>query len=82
LTRADRLALVDALLERALDERRAMPFIRPQRADILPAGLLVIDEACESLGIDAVTVSIDDLLVGYLRSDAYAATAAPAATRR
>jgi exopolyphosphatase/guanosine-5'-triphosphate,3'-diphosphate pyrophosphatase len=74
---ADRIALVDALLARDLEARRAMPFIRPQRADILPTGVIVIDEACAMLGIDTVTVSVDDLLAGYLRSPAYAATARP-----
>lgn len=63
---ADRIELVDALLARDLDARRALPFIRPQRADILPAGLLVIDEACRLLQVDAVRVSGDDLLAGYL----------------
>ena len=43
-----------------------MPHIRPQRADILPAGLIVVDEACRLLGADAFTVSEADLLLGYL----------------
>ena len=66
-----RAQLIDALLGRSLEQRRAMPFIRPQRADILPAGLIVVDEACALLDIDTVSVSIDDLLAGYLRSPAY-----------
>ena len=80
MTHADRIALIDALLARALDERKAMAFIRPQRADILPAGLLIIDEACTRLAIDTIAVSIDDLLLGYLRSDEYAATATSVST--
>jgi exopolyphosphatase/guanosine-5'-triphosphate,3'-diphosphate pyrophosphatase len=71
MSHGQRLSLIDALLARTLDERKAMPFIRPQRADILPAGLLIIDEACDALGIDAVTVSVDDLLAGYLASAEY-----------
>ena len=63
---ADRIRLVDMLLARDLDARRALPFIRPQRADILPAGILVVDEACRLLQVDAVRVSVDDLLAGYL----------------
>jgi exopolyphosphatase/guanosine-5'-triphosphate,3'-diphosphate pyrophosphatase len=66
-----RAGLIDALLARDLEERRAMPFIRPQRADILPAGIIVVDEACRSLGVDPVRVSVDDLLAGYLFSAAY-----------
>lgn len=68
---AHRAALVDALLARDLEARRAMPFIRPQRADILPAGIILVDEACRQLEIDSVRVSVDDLLAGYLYSDAY-----------
>jgi exopolyphosphatase/guanosine-5'-triphosphate,3'-diphosphate pyrophosphatase len=65
---AQRTGLQDALLARDLDARKAMPHIRPQRADILPAGIAIIDEACRILGIADVTVSVDDLLAGYLRN--------------
>jgi exopolyphosphatase/pppGpp-phosphohydrolase len=58
-------------LARDLDARKALPFIRPQRADILPAGIAIIDEACRILGVPDVTVSVDDLLAGYLASRAY-----------
>jgi exopolyphosphatase/guanosine-5'-triphosphate,3'-diphosphate pyrophosphatase len=70
-----RAALLDALLSRDLDERKALPFIRPQRADILPAGIVIIDEACRILGVPDVSVSVDDLLAGYIASAAYAARA-------
>ncbi len=73
MTRADRKHLIDALLARDLDARKAMPFIRPQRADILPAGLIVVDEACRALGVDEFTVSEADLLLGYLTSKAFRA---------
>ena len=53
-----------------------MPFIRPQRADILPAGLVVIDEACRLLDTPEATVSVDDF-AGYLGSTAYRAAAIP-----
>jgi exopolyphosphatase/guanosine-5'-triphosphate,3'-diphosphate pyrophosphatase len=62
----ERATLLDDLLARDLDDRRAMPFIRPQRADILPAGIAIIDEACRILGVPDATVSVDDLLAGYL----------------
>jgi exopolyphosphatase/pppGpp-phosphohydrolase len=68
---AARAALLDQLLAHDLDARRALPFIRPQRADILPAGLAIIDEACRLLGTPDATVSVDDLLAGYLGSPAY-----------
>jgi exopolyphosphatase/guanosine-5'-triphosphate,3'-diphosphate pyrophosphatase len=73
LTRADCARIVDDLLGRDLESRRRVARIRPQRADILPAGLIVIDEACRLLGVDAVTVSESDLLQGYLSSPAFRA---------
>jgi exopolyphosphatase/guanosine-5'-triphosphate,3'-diphosphate pyrophosphatase len=66
-----RAGLIDALLARDLDARKALPFIRPQRADILPAGIAIVDEACRILGIADVTVSVEDLLAGYLHSPEY-----------
>ncbi len=70
-------ALIDELLARDLAARKAMPHIRPQRADILPAGLIVVDEACRLLGVDAFTVSEADLLLGYLTSPAFRAARCP-----
>jgi exopolyphosphatase/guanosine-5'-triphosphate,3'-diphosphate pyrophosphatase len=67
----ERAALLDVLLSRDIEARKALPFIRPQRADILPAGIAIIDEACRILGVPDVTVSVDDLLAGYLASSAY-----------
>jgi exopolyphosphatase / guanosine-5'-triphosphate,3'-diphosphate pyrophosphatase len=72
---AQRAGLLDELLSLDLDARKALPFIRPQRADILPAGIAIVDEACRILGVAEVTVSVDDLLAGYLASSAYAARA-------
>jgi exopolyphosphatase/guanosine-5'-triphosphate,3'-diphosphate pyrophosphatase len=77
MTRRDCAELIDALLARDLEARKAMPHIRPQRADILPAGLIVVDEACRLLGVDGFTVSEADLLLGYLTSPAYRAVPFP-----
>jgi exopolyphosphatase/guanosine-5'-triphosphate,3'-diphosphate pyrophosphatase len=71
----ERDMLLRALLERTLDERKLMAFIRPQRADILPAGLIIVDEVCRVLGLDAVAVAVEDLLAGFMRSPAYAPSA-------
>jgi exopolyphosphatase/guanosine-5'-triphosphate,3'-diphosphate pyrophosphatase len=68
MSAADRRRLIDELLAGDLDARKAMPNIRPQRADILPAGLIVVDEVCRLLDVDAFTVSEADLLLGYLSS--------------
>jgi exopolyphosphatase/guanosine-5'-triphosphate,3'-diphosphate pyrophosphatase len=77
MTHADCLRLVDELLARDLDARKALPHIRPQRADILPAGLIVVDEACRLLDVDAFTVSEADLLLGYVTSPAFRAAEFP-----
>jgi exopolyphosphatase/guanosine-5'-triphosphate,3'-diphosphate pyrophosphatase len=79
IDRVQRRAIVDDLLARDLPSRRSMANIRPQRADILPAGLIIVDAACERLRIDALRVSHADLLAGYLRSPEYRGVAAPAA---
>lgn len=73
ITRDETERLIDDLLARPLEERKRMPYIRPQRADILPAGLLIVDEASRLLGVDHFTVSEADLLLGYLTSPAYRA---------
>lgn len=78
MTHAERTRLIANVLSRALEARKAMPHIRPQRADILPAGLIVVDEACRLLGIDALTVSEADLLLGYLTSPEFRAAPLPA----
>jgi exopolyphosphatase / guanosine-5'-triphosphate,3'-diphosphate pyrophosphatase len=77
LTRADCARLIGRLLERDLEDRKRLAHIRPQRADILPAGLIVVDEACRLLEIEAFTVSEADLLLGYLTSPAFRAVPLP-----
>jgi len=74
---AQRTRLIADLLARDLLGRRTLAHIRPQRADILPAGLIVVDEACAILGIDTLRVSHADLLAGFLRSDEYRAAHLP-----
>ncbi|GAC1403735.1 MAG: Ppx/GppA phosphatase family protein [Candidatus Velthaea sp.] len=77
IDRAQRRRLIRDLLARDLDARRRMANIRPQRADILPAGLIVVDEACSVLGVDSLRVSHADLLAGFLRSPEYRAATLP-----
>ncbi len=63
-------AQLDALARRflAMDTatRRAQPRISPQRADIFPAGLLIVGEALSLLEVGECTISQMDLLYGYL----------------
>jgi exopolyphosphatase/guanosine-5'-triphosphate,3'-diphosphate pyrophosphatase len=77
MTREDCRRLVGRLLARDLDARKRLAHIRPQRADILPAGLILLDEACRLLDVDAFTISEADLLLGYLTSPAFRAAPFP-----
>jgi len=70
LTEVDRSTLIDDLLARTLADRIEMPGIRPQRADILAAGLIIVDEAALALRCTTLTISLNDLLAGYLRATA------------
>jgi len=54
------------LCELPCEKRKTVPGMNPQRADILPAGMLILDTALELLGKDQATVSYTDLLFGYL----------------
>ena len=75
LERAVLDATVDGLLELDLAARRALPGMLSQRADILPAGAIVLSETLRLLGANDARVEADDLLLGYLlmtRDDARA----------
>jgi exopolyphosphatase/guanosine-5'-triphosphate,3'-diphosphate pyrophosphatase len=64
------LSDIDAWIERLaampLEERKALPGINPQRADILPAGLIIIGRFLALLNVRAALVSTRDVLLGYL----------------
>ena len=49
-----------------LEERKALPGMKPQRADILPAGIIVLDTVLEMTGRDQAVATTSDLLLGYL----------------
>lgn len=57
---------IDRLAHTALDERKNLAGINPQRADILLAGLLIIREALRITGHSTSVVSTNDVLLGYL----------------
>ena len=65
-SRDDVDATIDALLDRDLAARRALPGMLPQRADILAAGGLILSEAMRLLGAATARATVDDLLLGYL----------------
>jgi exopolyphosphatase/guanosine-5'-triphosphate,3'-diphosphate pyrophosphatase len=73
LTRADLKRTLDRLLAMPLDERKKIPGMKAQRADILPAGILVLDAALETLGRDDAIATTSDLLLGVLLQERDAA---------
>ena len=66
LTRADLLRTLERLCGMSLDERKKVAGMRAQRADILPAGIIVLDAALEALGRDEALATTSDLLLGFL----------------
>ncbi len=74
-------AVLAQLCARDLEGRRAIPGIKAQRADILPAGIVVLDEALALLELNAAVATTSDLLLGTLL-EARPAPSAPRFGRR
>lgn len=66
LTREKLRDAFNMLCELPCDKRRTVPGMNPQRADILPAGMLILDTCLDLLEHDRATVSYTDLLFGFL----------------
>ena len=66
LARADLQRTLDRLVKLTLDERKKVVGMRQQRADILPAGIIVLDSALEILAHDRAIATTADLLLGIL----------------
>jgi exopolyphosphatase / guanosine-5'-triphosphate,3'-diphosphate pyrophosphatase len=70
LTRKNLKKLAATLCELDLEERKKLPGINPDRADIIVAGAAVIETLMEELGLEEISVSHkelrDGLLVDYL----------------
>ncbi len=66
LTRAGLASVVTRLASLPMEERKELPGMVAQRADILLAGALILDEACALAGHSEATVSTNDLLLGCL----------------
>ena len=58
--------VIETLLDLTLDERRELPGMLPQRADILVGGALVLSEAFAALAVRECRLESNDLLLGYL----------------
>ncbi|MGA8574463.1 MAG: hypothetical protein WB609_02095 [Candidatus Cybelea sp.] len=80
LTRTDLQRTLERLLAMTLDERKNVVGMRAQRADILPAGIIVLDEALAILNLDQAIATTNDLLIGILlqERDAAGGAAPPA----
>ena len=66
MTRADLQRVLERLLKMQLDERKSIVGMKSQRADILPAGIIVMDAALEIVGRDEAVATTADLLLGIL----------------
>lgn len=66
LSRTDLQRTLVRLAAMSNKERRNVIGMKPHRADILPAGIIVLETALEMLGHDTAVATTADLLVGYL----------------
>lgn len=54
----------ELLLAASVDERRAMPFMHPGRADVIGAGAIILERVLGRTSADALVVSESDILDG------------------
>lgn len=66
VSRESLAALTNELLEIPLDQRQQVIGLDPRRADVMPAGMIILDTVLELLGADAMTVSESDILQGLI----------------
>jgi exopolyphosphatase / guanosine-5'-triphosphate,3'-diphosphate pyrophosphatase len=66
LTRADLQRTLERLLQMKFEDRKRIVGMKPLRADILPGGIIVLDTALETLGLDQAVATTADLLLGTL----------------
>lgn len=66
LTRDDLQRLIATLAAMPLEERKQLPGMKPQRADILPAGMTLLDAALESVHAGEAVATTSDLLLGIM----------------
>ena len=66
LSRSDLQRALVRLCGLPLDDRKKLEGMKPQRADILPAGIIVLETVLDLVGHDRATATTADLLLGYL----------------
>jgi exopolyphosphatase/guanosine-5'-triphosphate,3'-diphosphate pyrophosphatase len=57
LTRAELESLADLMCRLPLAERQKLPGLQPKRADVIPAGALILLESLRALGLESCRVS-------------------------
>jgi exopolyphosphatase/guanosine-5'-triphosphate,3'-diphosphate pyrophosphatase len=66
LKTTDLASVADMLCKLTLEERRRVPGLNPERADIIISGAAVLQTLCEDLGIEALQISDRSLREGVL----------------
>ena len=66
LTRADLQKVLVLLCGLSLKQRKEIVGMKPQRADILPGGIIVLDTVLDLVKRDLVVATTADLLLGFL----------------
>ena len=74
LSIAEVRSLLDRLSALPLAERKAVPGLDPARADIIVAGLVILEEIMKEWGADRITVSDEGILRGVLLAPGLAGT--------
>lgn len=67
LTRQHVMNAIRMLAPMPVDERKELPFLQPQRADIIVHGLAILVACMEAFQLDEITVSEYGNLEGYLK---------------
>ncbi|MBV9056333.1 MAG: Ppx/GppA family phosphatase [Candidatus Eremiobacteraeota bacterium] len=76
VTREDLERVLEQLLASSVEQRKKIPGMRAQRADILPAGIIILEAALTALGQERAIVTTADLLLGVLLQERDAGQAA------
>jgi exopolyphosphatase/guanosine-5'-triphosphate,3'-diphosphate pyrophosphatase len=66
MSKAEAEGVTKKLWSLSLDERKALPGMQPKRADVIPCGTLILEEAMNRLGAGELTVSDRGLRWGLL----------------
>jgi exopolyphosphatase/guanosine-5'-triphosphate,3'-diphosphate pyrophosphatase len=61
---------VAGLLAKTVEERRALPYMQPGRADVIGAGALILDRVLRRTPVTELHTSVSDILDGIAWSRA------------